>query len=326
MASAIPASGILAEQGGNDLESNAPTSSTKRMPTGKLYAIADIHLSFPGNRDAWSVLTPHPNDGLILCGDLGESIDHLKLAFEKATKCFDAVWWVPGNHELYTTSKTGTRGEDKYNECVETARQFRVFSPEDDFVLWEGQGGPAVVAPIFTLYDYSFKPDDVTIAGAVPWAREQNIEATDEHLLHPDPYASRQAWCHALVRKFEAKLEAAKTQYPDAPLIIANHWPLRKDLVYLLRIPRFVIWCGTTLTEDWHRRFNAKVVISGHLHIRRTDWKSGTRFEEVSLGYPQQWKHCADMGLGVSEILREILPGPKTPADGELPTEWRRYG
>jgi hypothetical protein len=161
----------------------------------------------------------------------------------------------------------------------------------------------------------------------VPWAREMNIEATDEFLLHPDPYPSREEWCKNLVQKFEAKLEDAKARFPEVPLIIANHWPLREDLVTLKFIPRFSIWCGTKLTADWHQRFNAKVVVSGHLHIRRTDWKNGCRFEEVSLGYPQHWKDCAEMGMGVNEILREILPGPKPPQETEqVPTQWRRYG
>ena len=161
----------------------------------------------------------------------------------------------------------------------------------------------------------------------MPWAREMNIEATDEFLLHPDPYPSRQEWCKNLVQKFEAKLEDAKARFPEVPLIIANHWPLREDLVTLKFIPRFSIWCGTRLTADWHQRFNAKVVVSGHLHIRRTDWKNGCRFEEVSLGYPQHWKDCAEMGMGVNELLREILPGPKPPQETEgVPTQWRRYG
>jgi predicted phosphodiesterase len=312
-----------------DTSQHAPQTNTRKA-TGKLYAIADIHLSFPANREAWARLSSHPNDGLILCGDMGETLEHLRLAFSTATRCFDAVWWSPGNHELYTISSagnpdSGARGEEKYQQCVEVAREFGVLTPEDDFHLWEGEGGQAVIAPIFTLYDYSFKPDGVAIENAVAWAKEENIEATDEHLLHPDPYASRQEWCKALIRKCEGKLEAARAKFPSLPLVIINHWPLRKDLVHLIRIPRFVIWCGTTLTEDWHRRFNAKVVVSGHLHIRRTDWKNGCRFEEVSLGYPRQWDHCSAIGLGVNELLREILPGPESPVGGESPTQWRRY-
>tara|TARA_R110002060_G_scaffold4246_5_gene6733 strand:+ start:785 stop:1717 length:933 start_codon:yes stop_codon:yes gene_type:complete len=302
----------------------------REMPTGKLYSISDIHLDFPGNRAAWSQLTPHPGDGLILCGDVGDSTEHLRSALSRATSCFDTVWWCPGNHELYTmpnqSGTTGVRGEKKYQEYVEIAREYNVLTPEDEFVVWDGEGGPVVVAPIFTLYDYSFRPDDVSLEGAVPWARQKGTEGTDEFLLYPDPYPSRQAWCEVLVQRFETKLEAVRVQFPSLPLVIANHWPLREDLVTLKLIPRFSLWCGTKSTHDWHRRFNAKVVISGHLHIRRTDWKDGCRFEEVSLGYPRQWKKCAEMDMGVNELLREILPGPQIPKTEEVATRWRYYG
>lgn len=141
-----------------------PESRKRTTPTGKLYAIADIHLAFAVNRDAWHTLRPHPGDGLIICGDVGETVEHLQLAFSVATKCFETVWWCPGNHELYSLPSGSTvRGEHKYQQCVEIARSYDVLTPEDDFVVWEGQGGPAVIAPIFTLYDYSFRPDDVTL-------------------------------------------------------------------------------------------------------------------------------------------------------------------
>jgi hypothetical protein len=84
--------------------------------------------------------------------------------------------------------------------------------------------------------------------------------------------------------------------------ILVNHYPLRRDLVDIPRVPRFIPWCGTRRTENWHIRFNASVVISGHLHTRRTDWRDGTRFEEVSLGYPHQW----DRRLGMAHYLRDI--------------------
>ncbi|TQV90831.1 hypothetical protein V2A60_002512 [Cordyceps javanica] len=312
---------------GQEMESSssAPAITTTK---GKLYAIGDIHLAFADNRVAWSKLAPHPGDGLILCGDVGESEDHLRSAFSKAIACFDTVWWCPGNHELYTLrgKGSGARGEHKYQECVAIAREYNVLTPEDDFAVWNGEGGPAVVAPLFTLYDYSFRPDDVSIEGAVEWANEKDTVATDEFMLHPDPHATRQDWCWALVHKFETKLGAARARFPSLPLVIANHWQLREDLVNLPLIPRFSLWCGTKLTDDWHRRFGAKVVISGHIHIRRTDWRDGCRFEEVSLGYPRQWKKCADMGKGVNELLREILPGPPVPESPNVPTQWRVYG
>lgn len=305
-----------------------PAAAVPPEQAGRLWAISDIHLSFKGNREAFEKLQPHPNDSLILCGDVGESAEHLRIAFTQATSCFKQVFWTVGNHELYTLpsqKEQGARGEDKYMECVEIAREFGIPTPEDEYTLWEGQGGPVLIAPIFTLYDYSFRPDHVKLENALEWAKEENIEATDEHLLHPDPYASRIEWCHKLVQRTEEKLAAAVAAHPNVPLVLVGHWPLRKDLVKLPNVPRFCIWCGTKKTEDWHTRFNAKVVVSGHLHIRRTDWRDDTRFEEVSLGYPRQWQECQDRGLDVNDLLREILPGLATPPPEQRATIWRRY-
>lgn len=117
---------------------------------------------------------------------------------------------------------------------------------EDPFQVWDGDGGPVLIAPVFTLYDYSFKPDDVPIDKAVDWAKEHDVLATDEMLLHPDPYATRQDWCAALIVKEELKMAAANAEHPELPLVIINHWPLRQDLVKLTLVPRFRIWCGTT--------------------------------------------------------------------------------
>lgn len=293
-----------------------------------LYAIGDLHLSYPANRKLWSELDLHLDDGLILCGDLGEKPEHLELAFSTATRCFKSVFWCPGNHELYSldsSSGSALRGEEKYHECVAIARRYGVHTPEDDFFVWEGEGGPVLVAPIFTLYDYSFRPAHLkTKEEAVKWAEEAETVATDEFILHPDPHPSREAWCDVLVEKFQTRLEAA--QEKSLPLIIVNHWPLREDLVHIPRVPRFSLWCGTKKTEDWHTRFNAQVVVSGHLHVRRTDWKDGVRFEECSLGYPRQWEEVIQSGKDINSLLREILPGPPKPASGGAPTQWRRWG
>ena len=296
----------------------------------RLYAISDLHLSFKGNRDALSDLDPHIylNDGLIICGDVGEKAEHLDLAFKTATATFKQVFWVPGNHELYTmhSDADGPKGEDRYMACVKVAREWNVKTPEDDFVIWEGDGGPCIIALIFTLYDYSFRPEHISREDAVKWAEEEGVLAIDEILLHPHPYSTRDAWCEALCQRFENKLQDAMAKNPGIPTILVNHWPLRQDLVKLWNIPRFSIWCGTIKTEQWHTKFNAKVVVSGHLHVRRTDWIDGVRFEECSLGYPRQWKEAEKMGCDINQFLREILPGPAVPEGGIAPTVWRRFG
>lgn len=134
-------------------------------------------------------------------------------------------------------------------------------------------------------------------------------------MLHPDPHPSRADWCAARLAATEPRLAAASSRHP---LVIVNHFPLRRDQLRLRRIPRFSIWCGTRRTEDWHTRFRARVVVSGHQHVRWTEWRDGTRFEEVAVGYPRDWR--AEKGL--AHYLREILPGPAAPPADAGPHFW----
>ncbi|RFU80745.1 hypothetical protein TARUN_1460 [Trichoderma arundinaceum] len=306
----------------------------------KLYGISDLHLAYPLNASEWELLQPKPpGSGLILAGDIGESAAHLVAAFRQAKACFTHVFWVPGNHELYSISPSTAkhpadhlRGEAKYNAFVELARQYGVLTPEDDWMLWRGPDGVnVVIALIFTLYDYSFRPEEVSREEALDWAMQENIWATDEALLHPDPYTSRDEWCLKLCDRWELKFAEYATRYPSSKFVIVNHWPLREDLIYIPKIPRFSLWCGTKRTQDWGKagRFGegyggAQVVVSGHLHVRRTDIKEGVRYEEVSLGYPRHWERARDARKGANEMLREILPGAGGVEEGQQ--IWRPQG
>lgn len=270
----------------------------------KLWAISDLHLANRHNRAALEGFPSHPEDGLILAGDTGEATDHLTFALETLQHRFRQIFWVPGNHDLWTHGEEPhrLRGEAKYRRLVEICRSFGVQTPEDPYLPW---GEEYLVAPIFLLYDYSFRPSHISLEDAVDWAAESGVLCSDEVLLDPTPYPSRQVWCEARIRYTESRLEKAAAT--GRRLILASHFPLRQDTVRLRRIPRFSIWCGTRHSEDWHTRFGAAAVVYGHLHIKATHLRDGVRFEEVSLGYPRDW----DPELGIGHYLRQILPEPK---------------
>ena len=272
----------------------------------KLYAISDLHLRHTDNRQALLALPAHPDDWLIVAGDVGETLAEMELMLRTLTERFRQVIWVPGNHELWTmpSEQPQLRGEARYQRLVSLCRSYGALTPEDPYPRWPGEGPPRVLVPMFLGYDYSFRPDHVPEGKALEWAWEEDLLCTDEVLLHPEPYLSRSAWCAARVESTVGRLQALPA---DCSTILINHYPLRYEHVRLPRIPRFSIWCGTKRTEDWHTRFRAEVVVSGHLHMPATLWRDGVRFEEVSLGYPMQWKH---RGGSLERGLREILPGP----------------
>lgn len=267
----------------------------------KLYAISDLHLGSDVNRQGLLQLPPHPEDWLILAGDVGETEAHLEFALSFLTQRFARILWTPGNHDLWTlpAETQGLRGEAKYRRLVEICQGFDVLTPEDPYVTWPGAPEGCLLAPIFTLYDYTFRPDHLSQQEALAWAEEEGVVCTDEWLLHPDPFPTRAAWCAMRCRYTEDRLQQLP---PDQPLILIGHFPLRQDLAILPRIPPFSLWCGTRRTETWHTRFPVKAVIYGHLHIRGTYLRDGVRFEEVSLGYPRHWRS----ERGVEGYLREI--------------------
>ncbi len=288
-----------------------------------LLAVSDLHVSYPVNRAIAERIEPgSPGDWLIVAGDVGELISDIEWALRGFSERFAKVIWVPGNHELWTHRREPVRiqGEERYRHLVGICRDLGVLTPEDPYPLWRGPGGPAVVAPLFTLYDYSFRPEgaDSKEAG-LRIAYASGVVCTDERWLRCDPHPGPQEWCQARIAESERRLASLP---PGLPTVLVNHYPLIREPTWVLRYPHFAQWCGTTATGQWPVRYNATAVVYGHLHIPRTLWRDGVRHEEVSLGYPREWQRWSRMGHG-PVVPRQILPEPASypawPPDRGLP-------
>ena len=183
----------------------------------KLMAVSDIHVGHQGNRPVVEQIRPDsPEDWLIVAGDVGEKSEDIRWALELLRSRFAKVIWVPGNHELWTTPKDPVQmhGAARYDYLVSMCRDLDVLTPEDPYPVWAGPGAeefgePVTLAPLFLLYDYSFLPEGArTKAEGLAIARERNVGATDEFMLSPDPYPTRDAWCHARLQTTQRRLDA----------------------------------------------------------------------------------------------------------------------
>ncbi|MEU9983161.1 metallophosphoesterase [Streptomyces sp. NPDC050856] len=271
-----------------------------------LLAISDLHVRYAENREIVEGLRPvSDDDWLLVAGDVGERSADIEWALTLLRDRFSTVVWAPGNHELWTVpgDPVQHRGVPRYEYLVGLCRSLGVLTPEDPYPVWHGPEGPVAVAPLFLLYDYTFRPEGTsTEEQALAVAHEEGVVCTDEFLLHPDPYPSRADWCRARLRSTEERLAALP---PELPTVLVNHYPLVREPTRLLRHPEFALWCGTEATADWHRRFRARAVVYGHLHIPRVTWYDGVPFREVSLGYPREWRPRR----GEPGALSVVLPG-----------------
>jgi 3',5'-cyclic AMP phosphodiesterase CpdA len=270
-------------------------------------ALSDLHVGFPENREIVKELRPESSgDWLLVAGDVGEFSRDIEWALGTLSERFATVVWAPGNHELWTHHRDPVqlRGVQRYQHLVALCRDLGVLTPEDPYPVWPGPGGPVTIAPLFLLYDYTFRPDGaVTKEEGLAQAYRTGVVCSDETRLHPDPYPSREAWCWARIEETERRLAQRD---PALPVVFVTHYPLVREPTRVLRYPEFAQWCGTTRTHDWHLRFNATAVVYGHLHIPRVTWHGGVRFVEASMGYPREWKRRATR----PGIPRQILPVP----------------
>ncbi|MBT2364002.1 metallophosphoesterase [Streptomyces sp. ISL-10] len=279
---------------------------------GSLLAISDLHVAYEANRRIVDGLRPESDDDwLLVAGDIGEMSHDISWTLETLSARFARVVWAPGNHELWTPRQDPLqlRGVERYRHLVELCRSLGVVTPEDPYPVWPGPDGPVTVAPLFLLYDYTFRTGpDLSREQALADAYDKGVVCTDEFLLHPDPFESRQAWCESRVKVTEGRLAALD---PAMPLVLVNHYPLVREPMRVLHHPEFALWCGTERTADWHLRFNVAAMVYGHLHIPRSTVYDGVRFEEVSVGYPREWR---TPGFRRTVPPRRILPAGPPPA------------
>jgi 3',5'-cyclic AMP phosphodiesterase CpdA len=280
-------------------------STNGAQPT--LWAVSDLHTGHLGNKPVAESLYPSsPDDWLIVAGDVAERTDEIRWALDVLRRRFAKVIWVPGNHELWTTNRDPMQifGRARYDYLVNMCDEMGVVTPEHPFPVWTERGGPATIVPMFLLYDYTFLPEGASSkAEGLAIARERNVVATDEFLLSPEPYPTREAWCRERLAITRARLEQLDWM---TPTVLVNHFPLVREPCNALYYPEFSLWCGTTKTADWHTRYNAVCSVYGHLHIPRTTWYDEVRFEEVSVGYPREWRRRKPYSW-----LRQVLPDPR---------------
>ena len=150
------------------------------MPT--VWAVSDLHGAVSANSERIDQLTPpDPADWLIVAGDVAERTDLIIRILRQLNDRYARVIWVPGNHELFSRSQDRYQGREKYAHLVERCREIGVITPEDPYPVFHG----TTIVPLFTLYDYSFRPHGFSVDEAIEAARAKQLMMTDEFAIAP---------------------------------------------------------------------------------------------------------------------------------------------
>lgn len=246
-----------------------------------LWAVSDLHAAVKLNGPKIDDIQPaDPSDWLIVAGDVAERFELIVEVMTELASRFDTVIWVPGNHELFCCSADRYRGREKYAMLVQAMRSIGVITPEDRYPVFGG----VTIAPLFTLYDYSFRSRELTVDEALQAAHENNVVMTDEFAIAP--FVDIRGWCWDRLAYTTKRLSRI-----TGPTILVNHWPLVQEPVQRMMWSEIALWCGTRHTRTWPKRYNAQAVVYGHLHMPGVTKVDGVDHIEVSLGYPREWRH-----------------------------------
>ncbi|MBF6842465.1 metallophosphoesterase, partial [Acinetobacter baumannii] len=110
------------------------------------------------------------------------------------------------------------QGRDKYTELVDGCRAIDVLTPEDPYPEFHG----VTVVPLFTLYDYSWRPQGTTIDEALEMANRSQVIMTDEYAIKP--FVDPVLWCRERLRYTVRRLARV-----EGPTILVNHCPLIRE-------------------------------------------------------------------------------------------------
>jgi predicted phosphodiesterase len=276
---------------------------------GSLVAISDLHVAYVDNRELIEGLFPSSDqDWLIVAGDVGQTPAETEWALRLLSERFAQVIWAPGDHELWATrGACSSGGEARYLSLVAACRRLGVLTPEDPYAVWPGPDGPVTLAPLFLLEEDTSRAEH---AGSLGDDVVETIHfgdvCTGGLTRHRGGCPCYAAWRAARVEVTERRLDACD---PALPTVLISHFPLMRELAGNLLDPKSTPRRGTARTSDWHLRFRAVAVVHGHLHMPYTAWQDGVRFEEVSVGYPRDWRQRGS----ATTVLRTILPHAGTP-------------
>lgn len=279
---AIPGRGALTSSvPTTDVAGASAPHGAEAGPKGPtLWAVSDLHAAVKANGRMLDTIQPqHPGDWLIVAGDVAERTDVILQVMAQLRKRFAKVIWTPGNHELFARSTDRYQGKGKYEELVRGMRAIDVLTPEDPFPVFQG----VTICPLFTFYDYSFRPAGMTEAQAIARAESIGAVLTDHYAIAP--FVDTKAWCWDRLAYSIKRLSKV-----HGPTVLVNHWPLAVEPVNKMALKEIAIWCGSRHTRNWPERYNAQAVIYGHLHMPSIQTIGGVPHIEVSLGYPREWE------------------------------------
>jgi len=278
----------------------------------QVYAISDVHTDFRDNFAQLEQLSrlDYGADALVVAGDVSHEPEVLRRTFHLFLQRFRHVFFVPGNHELWTRNGEGTNSIQKFEAVLRLCESMGVHTGPE---VIGSDGDRVCVVPLFSWYT---RPGE----GSDSLYRERPIEAPAESVWADDYLVKwpRTAGFRPVQYFLELNASRVSAQYP-ADRISFSHFLPRQELMFAAAgeahytapdparaLFNFSAVAGSTLIDQQVRQLGSRVHVYGHQHRNRRRCYDGVWYVSNCLGYPEERRGRMIQDPG--EILKSVWP------------------
>ncbi len=266
--------------------------------TGRLWAISDLHIDFPENKQQLLALDNRRflQDALIVAGDVTDDIARLLALLEALRRKFSAVAFVPGNHELWIRDHAFPDSLSKFDALMSACerigihtRAFR-FGEQDDGI-W--------IVPLLSWYAGAEESGSTLYV-----KKQQGVEDRTEEMWADYYFTKWPSGLGVSIADYFLDMNLSRVEQPyDAPVVTFSHFLPRRELIFrkhgespVVR-PRyrdeqpafnFSKVAGTQRLDRQLRRISSRVHVYGHQHRNRVRHIDGVTYVSHCMGYPRE--------------------------------------
>ena len=266
------------------------------LSSARIWALSDIHTDYRKNREWCASICSNSSfsgDTLLLAGDVSSSLEILRETLTALRAAFRAVFFVPGNHDLWLTPCDDTAAVPT---SLAKLNAIRAMCDAIGVQTRPALSAGCIVAPLLSWYHESWDTDESVGSywGGIPRIEKAMV----------DFYACR--WPAPLVNGSEAlaqRIDSLNTDvdaavvrlralHPDAPLITMSHFLPRIELCpekRFLLLPTLAKAVGSRFLRQRVARLRPAMHLFGHTHF---GWDAtlddGVRYVQAALSYPRE--------------------------------------
>jgi predicted phosphodiesterase len=236
----------------------------------RVFAISDLHVEHAEN-DAWvSAISTwdYRNDVLICAGDVAQREQLLGRALERLRSRFQAVVYVPGNHELWVADRQKGSSVGKFYQVQALARGCGVHTEPLDLEA-------VSIVPLLAWYDHSYdEPGEELLQR---WS--------DYHLCFwPEQFDQPR------ITEYFLALNRPFLKARPQPVISFSHFVPRADFLPAAESSRGFLRpvLGTGLIDAQVRQLGSFLHIYGHYHVNNRSERDNVTYINNAYGYPRE--------------------------------------